>query len=130
MLRTFFRAKIHRAAVTEANLNYVGSITIDRDLLEAADILPYEKVQVININTGDRFETYAIDGPAGSGTICLNGGAARLAQPGDLVIIIAYALISSDELAGFRPKVVFVDGSNRIIEVREDPGRGFRDTAP
>ena len=130
MLRTFCKAKIHRATVTEANLNYVGSITIDRDLLEAADILPYEKVQVINVNTGDRFETYAIDGPAGSGTICLNGGAARLAQPGDLVIIIAYALLANDELAGFRPKVVFVDGGNRIIEVREEPGRGFRDTGP
>lgn len=129
MLRTFCKAKIHCATVTEANLNYVGSITIDRHLLEAADILPYEKVQVINVNTGDRFETYALEGPTGSGVICLNGGTARMAQPGDLVIIIAYAMLAIDELASFRPRVVFLDGGNRIIEVREDPGRGFCDTA-
>ncbi len=116
MLRTMFKSKIHRATVTEANLNYVGSITIDRDLLEAADILEYEQVQVVNINNGARFETYTIAGPAGSGVICLNGAAARLAQPGDLVIIISYAQMDEAELASFQPKVVLVDAQNRIVE--------------
>lgn len=113
MLRSMFKSKIHRATVTEANLNYVGSITIDRDLLEAADILEYEQVSVVNINTGARFETYAIAGPPGSGVICLNGGAARLAHPGDLVIIITYAQMTPEEVASHRPTVVHVDQRNR-----------------
>lgn len=115
MLRTMFKSKIHRATVTEANLNYVGSITIDEDLLKAADIFEYEQVAVVNINNGQRFETYTIAGPAGSGMICLNGAAARLAHPGDLVIIITYAQMSEDELAHHKPTVALVDKDNRII---------------
>ncbi|MGD9694747.1 MAG: aspartate 1-decarboxylase [Thermoleophilia bacterium] len=112
------KSKIHRATVTDANLNYVGSITVDTDLLEAADILPYEQVGVLNINTGARFETYAIEGPAGGGDICLNGAAARLAQPGDLVIILTYAQYAAEDLAdGFEPVVVHVDSANRQVEV-------------
>ncbi|HYF91679.1 MAG TPA: aspartate 1-decarboxylase [Symbiobacteriaceae bacterium] len=116
MMRTMFKSKIHRATVTEANLNYVGSITIDSDLLKAADMLEYEQVSVVNVTTGARFETYTIAGPAGSGVICLNGGAARLAHPGDLVIIITYAQVAEEELAGYKPTVVLVDADNRIIQ--------------
>ena len=116
MMRTMFKAKIHRATVTEANLNYVGSITIDRDLLTAADILEYEQVQVVNVTTGARFETYTIAGPAGSGVICLNGGAARLAHPGDVVIIMTYAQLNEAELATHKPTVVLVDAQNRIVD--------------
>lgn len=108
------KSKIHRATVTNANLHYVGSITIDNELLAAADILPYEMVQVVNINNGERFETYAIEGEAGSGTVCLNGAAARLAVPGDLVIVIAYGLYTEDELKEWEPKVVHVDAENKI----------------
>jgi aspartate 1-decarboxylase len=114
MLRQMCKSKIHRATVTDANLNYVGSITIDSDLLQAADILEYELVQVVNINNGNRFETYAIAGASGSGTICLNGAAARLAVPGDLVIVIAYGLVDNEEAQAWRPRVVHVDGKNRI----------------
>ena len=116
MMRTMFKAKIHRATVTEANLNYVGSITIDRDLLTAADILEYEQVQVVNVTTGARFETYTIAGPAGSGVICLNGGAARLAHPGDVVIIMTYAHMNEAELATHKPTVVLVDAQNRMVD--------------
>lgn len=119
MRRTLFRSKIHRAAVTAANLNYMGSITIDLDLLRAADILPYEQVQVVNVTTGARLETYTIAGTAGSGAICLNGAAARLAAPGDVVIIIAYAQVEPHEVAGWQPRVVFVDGQNRITAVQQ-----------
>jgi pantoate--beta-alanine ligase len=113
--RTMMKSKIHRATVTDANLNYVGSITVDTDLLQAADILPYEQVFVLNINTGARFETYAIEGPAGGGDICLNGAAARLAQPGDLVIVLTYAQYAAHELEGFEPVVVHVDAANRQV---------------
>ena len=116
MMRTMFKAKIHRATVTEANLNYVGSITIDRDLLTAADILEYEQVQVVNVTTGARFETYTIAGPAGSGVICLNGGAARLAHPGDVVIIMTYAQLNEAELETHKPTVVLVDAQNRMVD--------------
>jgi aspartate 1-decarboxylase len=116
MMRTMFKSKIHRATVTEANLNYVGSITVDSNLLEAADMLEYEQVAVVNVTTGARFETYTIAGPAGSGIICLNGGAARLAHPGDLVIIITYAQYSEAELAAYAPKVVLVSEKNRPVE--------------
>ena len=115
--RTMLKSKIHRATVTDANLNYVGSITVDTDLLEAADILPYEHVFVLNINTGARFETYAIEGPAGGGDICLNGAAARLAQPGDLVIVLTYAQYEEGGLEGFEPTVVHVDAQNRQVEI-------------
>ncbi len=118
MFRTMFKSKIHRAIVTEANLNYMGSITIDRDLMDAADILPNEKVQVVNNNNGARFETYVIEGTRGSGTICLNGAAARLVQPGDSVIIITYAVMSNEECMTFRPKMVFVDAENKIVETK------------
>ncbi len=118
MLLTMFKSKIHRATVTEANLNYMGSITIDAELLEAAGILPYEKVQVVNINNGARLETYVLEGERGSGTVCLNGAAARLAQPGDLVIIIAYVLVTPEEARALQPTAVMVDGQNRITEIR------------
>lgn len=108
------KGKIHRAKVTEADLNYVGSITIDQTLLKASGILPGECVQVVNINTGDRFETYVIEGEADSGTICINGAAARLVQTDDLVIIIAYALMDREEAEMFTPSVVFVDSKNQI----------------
>ena len=116
MLRMMCKSKIHRATVTEANLHYVGSITVDAELLRLADILPYEQVQVVNVNNGARFETYVIAGEAGSGTICLNGAAARLAQPGDLVIIMAYGLAAPGELAGFAPRIVHVDGANKPVD--------------
>ncbi|TCL71615.1 L-aspartate 1-decarboxylase [Hydrogenispora ethanolica] len=115
MLRNMCKSKIHRATVTEANLNYVGSITIDETLLQKTDILPYELVQVVNINNGERFETYAIAGAPGSGTVCLNGAAARLAVPGDIVIIIAYGLYDPEELERWEPRIVHVDANNRII---------------
>ncbi|MDF2569242.1 MAG: PanD [Sporomusa sp.] len=118
MFLTLFKSKIHRATVTEANLNYMGSITIDEELLKAADILPGEKVQVVNNNNGNRLETYVIAGDAGSGVICLNGAAARLVQPGDTVIIIAYAIMTRDVALTYRPRVVMVDASNQIVEVR------------
>lgn len=114
MWRTMAKSKIHRATVTDANLNYVGSITIDKALMDAADLLPYEQVQVVNVNNGARFETYVIEGERNSGTICINGAAARLACPGDLVIIISYGTYDEKELSGFEPKVVHVDGENRI----------------
>jgi aspartate 1-decarboxylase len=110
-----FKSKIHRATVTEANLNYAGSITIDSDLLRAADMLAYEQVAVVNVTTGARFETYTIAGAPGSGVICLNGGAARLGQPGDLVIIISYAQMSEAELVDYEPNVVLVDPANQRI---------------
>jgi aspartate 1-decarboxylase len=109
------KSKIHRAVLTDANLNYVGSITIDRDLLEAADILPYEKVQVVNNNNGARFETYVIEGEPGSGQVCLNGAAARLGQPGDILIILSYMQMEEEKAREHKPRVVFVDEKNRIV---------------
>jgi len=109
------RAKIHRATVTEANLDYEGSITIDKDLVDAAGLLPYEMVQVLNVNTGARLETYVIVGPAGSGVICLNGAAARLGAKGDKVIIIASGWFSPDEARFFKPAIVHVDANNKIL---------------
>lgn len=116
MWRQMLKSKIHRATVTDANLNYIGSITIDSGLMEAADILPHELVHVVNVNTGSRFETYAIPGEAASGTICLNGAAARLAQPGDLVIIMAYALMADEEARCYTPHVVHVGEANRMLK--------------
>lgn len=118
MFLTLFKGKIHRATVTQANLNYMGSITIDGTLMRAAGILPGEKVQIVDNNNGSRLETYVIEGEANSGVICLNGAAARLVQPGDTVIIIAYALMTPEEAAAFQPRVVMVDAQNRIIECR------------
>ncbi|TEB08368.1 Aspartate 1-decarboxylase precursor [Pelotomaculum schinkii] len=124
MFLTMFKSKIHRATVTEANLNYMGSITIDEALLEASGILPNEKVSVVNNNNGARFETYVIKGPRNSGVICLNGAAARLAQPGDIVIIIAYALFDYQEAQSFKPAVVMVDGKNKVIAIKEAEAHG------
>lgn len=118
MFITCFKGKIHGATVTEANLNYMGSITIDETLLEAAGIRPNEKVQVVNNNNGSRLETYVIKGVRDSGVICLNGAAARLVQPGDKVIIITYAMMTEEEAQDFAPKVVMVDADNKITEVR------------
>src|ERR1700749_2191883 len=107
MQRTMCKGKIHRATVTQADLNYIGSITIDQDLLDAANIYPYEQVQVVNINTGSRLDTYTIAGARGSGVICLNGAAARLNAPGDLVIIISYAQYDEDEIRELVPQIAF-----------------------
>ncbi len=114
MLRTMYKSKIHRATLTDANLHYEGSATIDSDLLDAADILPYEKVQIVNINTGSRLETYVIEGKRGSGNICLNGAAARLGEPGDVIIIISYAEVDDIEAREWEPKTILVDENNRI----------------
>ena len=121
MQRTMCKGKIHRATVTQANLNYIGSITIDQDLLEAADIYPYEKVQVVNVTNGSRLETYAIAGARGSGVICLNGAAARLTAEGDIVIIISYGQFDEQEIRSLVPKVVFVDEQNRLTELKRVP---------
>ena len=117
MYRALCHSKIHRATVTEANLNYQGSLTVDRTLLAAADIKTYEKIQVVNINNGARFETYAIEGAANSGIICANGAAARLVAVGDLIIIIAYGLFSDEELKTFKPKFVSVDSRNKMVKM-------------
>ena len=117
MFRTLLGGKIHRATVTQADLNYVGSITVDEDLLDAAGILVNEKVQIVTNNNGARLETYTIAGKRGSGVICLNGAAARLVQPGDVVIIMSYVLLSEPEISAHEPKVVLVDEANRIREV-------------
>ena len=121
MQRTMCKGKIHRATVTQANLNYVGSITIDQDLLDAADIFPYEKVQVVNVNNGARLETYTIAGARGSGVICLNGAAARHAAEGDIVIIISYGQYDETEIRSLEPRIVFVDASNRLVETKRVP---------
>ena len=118
MQRTMCKGKIHRATVTQANLNYIGSITIDQDLLEAADIYPYEKVQVVNISNGSRLETYTIAGARGSGVICLNGAAARLNAEGDIVIIMSYGSYDEHEIRSLEPRIVFVDEQNHITETK------------
>ena len=115
MMREFFKAKIHRATVTDANLNYSGSISIDPVLLEAADILPHEKVQVLNLNTGDRAWTYVIEGKRGKGEIVLNGAIARQGQVGDIVIVISYCLLNEDEIKSFKPRTIAVDNRNQIV---------------
>ena len=118
MLRTILKSKIHRARVTEADLQYEGSITLDKKLMLASDILPGEKVEILNLHNGSRQETYAIEGKSGSGVVCLNGPAARHACAGDILVILAYGLIE-DKLAGkIKPKIVFVDERNRIIKKR------------
>lgn len=117
MRRTMMKSKIHRATVTQANLDYVGSITIDRDLMDAADLLPNEKVQIVDNDNGNRLETYVIEGERGSGVIGLNGAAARLVHPGDTVIIISYAELEDAEAREHDPTVVFVDGQNRVARL-------------
>ena len=120
MLRIMHKSKMHRATVTDANLNYVGSITIDEELMVAADILENEKVQVVNNNNGARFETYVIKGKKGSGVVCLNGAAARLAHPGDIVIIISYGFFDNEEAKNVKPIAVMVDEKNRVVEIMEE----------
>lgn len=110
------KCKIHRATVTDANLNYEGSITIDRSLMDAAGLLPFEKVGVLDVNNGSRLDTYVIEGPRDSGVICLNGAAARLVQPGDLVIIVAYASMTAEEAKNWQPTVIRVDAQNKILK--------------
>jgi aspartate 1-decarboxylase len=114
-MRTMLKSKIHRARVTDANIDYEGSITIDRKLMAAADILPYEQVHVLNVNNGARFTTYAIEGREGAGDICLNGAAARLAVKGDIVIILTYTQVPEEKLPDYRPKVVHVNENNAIV---------------
>ncbi len=116
MIIEVLKSKIHRVKVTQAELNYVGSITIDEDLIEAANIIPNEKVQIVNNNNGARFETYVIKGERGSGIVCLNGAAARLAQVGDIVIIISYASMEMEEARKFEPVLVFPDTDNKLIK--------------
>ena len=115
-MRVMLKSKIHRATVTDANINYEGSITIDPKLMQAADILPHEQVHVLNINNGARFTTYAIEGEYGRGDICLNGAAARLAVKGDLVIIITYTNVEEDALRSYEPRIVHVNARNEIVE--------------
>jgi aspartate 1-decarboxylase len=115
MFRTMMKAKLHRATVTEANLNYVGSITIDEDLIDWVNMYPNEKVQIVNNNNGARLETYIIPGPRGSGVICLNGAAARLVQPGDQVIIISYAMMTEEEARKHQPRVAILNADNKIV---------------
>jgi aspartate 1-decarboxylase len=117
MLRTLMKAKIHRAVVTESNLNYVGSITIDEDILDAVDMIANEKVQIVNNNNGARFETYIIPGKRGSGVMCLNGAAARLVQEGDTIIVISYAMFDEAETKNHQPKVAIMDKNNKIQEM-------------
>jgi aspartate 1-decarboxylase len=112
------KGKIHRARVTRCNVDYEGSITIDRDLMEAADLLPYERVDVLNINNGARFNTYAIEGERGSGEICLNGAAARLVAKGDIVIILSYHVVTENEAVTATPRLVYVDSENRIVDTK------------
>ena len=114
-MRTMLKSKIHRATITEANIQYEGSITIDKDLMEAADILPYEQVHVLDIDNGSRLETYAIEGERGSGAICINGAAARLVSAGDKVIIISYQTVSEADAANLVPKLVYVNSQNAVI---------------
>ncbi|MDT0346651.1 aspartate 1-decarboxylase [Streptomyces litchfieldiae] len=121
MLRTMFKSKIHRATVTQADLHYVGSVTVDAALMEAADLLPGEQVQIVDIDNGNRLETYVIEGERGSGVIGINGAAARLVEPGHLVILISYAQVDDAEARTMRPAVVHVDGANRIVALGADP---------
>lgn len=117
MFRTMMKAKIHRATVTEANLNYVGSITIDKEILDAVDILPNEKVQIVNNNNGARLETYVIEGAPGSGVICLNGAAARLVQQGDTVIIMSYVLMTDEQARNYQPRIAIMGEENKIVQL-------------
>lgn len=125
MERKMLKSKIHRATLTGADLQYEGSVTIDLDLMEAADILPYEAVCIWDVNNGSRFETYAIEGERGSGVVCVNGAAARMVAPGDLVIIASFVSMDDKEARSHEPKLVFVDERNRILPARmEKPGQG------
>ncbi|TDP92951.1 aspartate 1-decarboxylase [Labedaea rhizosphaerae] len=121
MYRSMMKSKIHRATVTQADLHYVGSVTVSADLMAAADLLPGEQVDIVDINNGNRLSTYVIEGPVDSGVIGINGAAARLISPGDLVIIIAYAYVADEDAKAVQPRVVFVDEANRINHLGTDP---------
>jgi aspartate 1-decarboxylase len=122
VFRNMLKSKIHRATVTQADLHYVGSLTLDPDLMEAANLLPNEHVHIVDINNGSRLETYVIEGERGSGTVKINGAAARLVHQGDLVIIIGYGLVTDEEARDVKPHVVFVDENNRVLDEGDDPG--------
>ncbi|GGP35785.1 aspartate 1-decarboxylase [Saccharothrix coeruleofusca] len=121
MFRTMLKSKIHRATVTQADLHYVGSVTVDEDLMEAADLLAGEQVAIVDVTNGARLETYVIPGERGSGVIGINGAAAHLVKPGDLVILIAYGMMDDAEARAYQPKVVFVDADNKVVELGADP---------
>ena len=116
MLQYMLKSKLHRARVTDANLNYEGSLTIDRQLMDEVGLIPFEKIKIYNINNGERFDTYAIEGPVGSGIIALNGAAARKGLTGDLIIIVSYALYDQAELATYQPRIAVLDQNNRIVK--------------
>ncbi|WP_410593313.1 aspartate 1-decarboxylase [Amycolatopsis sp. lyj-23] len=122
MYRTMLKSKIHRVTVTQADLHYVGSVTVDEDLMEAADLLPGEQVSIVDVTNGARLETYVIKGERGSGVLGINGAAAHLVHPGDLVILISYGQMDDAEAATYQPRVVFVDADNRIVDRHTDPG--------
>lgn len=135
MMRTMLKSKIHRATVTQADLHYVGSVTVDEDLLDAADLLPGEQVAIVDVTNGARLETYVIPGERGSGVIGINGAAAHLVHPGDLVILISYGLMDQAEAKSHLPAVVHVDGANRVVELGADPsapvpGAGDQERSP
>jgi len=123
LTRTMMTGKIHRATVTQADLHYVGSVTVDLDLLEAADILPGEQVDVVDVTNGARLTTYAIPGERGAGQVCINGAAAHLVHPGDVVILIAYGQLADAEARAYEPRVVLVDADNRVADLGDDPGQ-------
>jgi aspartate 1-decarboxylase len=125
MLRTMMKSKIHRATVTQADLHYVGSVTVDEDLLDAADLLPGELVHIVDVTNGARLETYTIKGDRGSGVVGVNGAAARLVHPGDIVILIAYAQLETAEARSLEPSVVFVDAANRVVATGHDPAEAL-----
>lgn len=125
MLRTMMKSKIHRATVTQADLHYVGSVTVDEELLEAADLLPGELVHIVDVTNGARLETYTIAGQRGSGVLGINGAAAHLVHPGDIVILIAYGQLETAEAESFSPRVVFVDATNRVLGTGDDPAETF-----
>ncbi|MEW2385604.1 aspartate 1-decarboxylase [Micromonospora sp. NPDC047707] len=129
MLRTMLKSKIHRATVTQADLHYVGSVTVDQDLLDAADLLPGEQVAIVDITNGARLETYVIPGERGSGVIGINGAAAHLVHPGDLVILISYGQMDDAEARTYQPRVVHVDADNRIVDLNTDPTAAAPGTA-
>jgi aspartate 1-decarboxylase len=128
MLRTMMKSKIHRATVTQADLHYVGSVTVDEDLLDAADLLPGELVHIVDVTNGARLETYTIAGVRGSGVLGINGAAARIVHPGDVVILIGYGQLDTAEARTFEPRVVFVDADNRIVRTGSDPAEALPDT--
>lgn len=128
MYRTMLKSKIHRATVTQADLHYVGSVTVDADLMEAADLLAGEQVAIVDVTNGARLETYVIPGERGSGVIGINGAAAHLVAPGDLVILISFAVMDDVEARHYRPKVIFVDAGNRVVESGADPAHAPEDS--